>query len=224
MFERMDQYLVDWLRDATGGAAITIGPPVATPSEPEVNLHLLDLLAAEPTQGPRRHPLQLLLRYLVTVQAPDAAEEHALLGRTAFAALEHPKIQPEFTRIESELWRAFGVSPRPAFFLRAPVSMLDTTPLAPAVSAAPEVRVGAVVPLRGTLVTPGGRPISQATVMLPELRQATKTDERGGFVFPSVPPEPSVKRLKIRAKGKEQEVEASLSDLPLIVEFNPGES
>ncbi len=221
MIETVDRYLVDWLSDATNGTRVALAPPSTNGSPEALNLHLLDLLPTEPIQSRRRHPLQVLLRYLVTATASDVTQSHALLGQAAVAALEHPEIDPEFKEIGSDVWRAFSVLPQPGFFLRAPLSIADTQPGLPTVSQQPEVVLGSLVVLHGKLVGPGQRVIPRATISLPELNQSTKTDDHGDFTFPGVSSKPERKHLRIHAKGQEQDVEISILDRPLIVEFEP---
>jgi hypothetical protein len=222
MLDDVDRFLAEWLAEATGGAQIEIAPPSASSSHAVLSLHLLDLLPSEPTSGPRRHPLQLSLRYLVSAHAAQASEAHALLGRAAFAALEHPQIQPEFKVIDSDLWRAFGVAPQPGFFLRVPVGLVEPVSEAPPVRFPAEIRVGGIRALRGRVVGPARERLARATVTLPDLNLVTETDENGEFSFPGIPSEPSVRRLGVAARGRQSETEVSLSADPLIVGFTPG--
>jgi hypothetical protein len=136
--------------------------------------------------------------------------------------LEHPQIYPEFQVIDCDLWRAFGVAPRPGFFLCVPVGLVESVPEAPPVRFPSEIRVGGIRALRGRVVGPAQERLARATVTLPDLHLATETDENGEFCFPGVPSEPAVGRLRIEASGRQSETEVSFSADPLIVGFTPG--
>ncbi len=65
-------------------------------------------------------------------------------------------------------------------------------------------------------------PLAAATVELPSLQLAVTTDWRGRFAFPPVPADPPVKRLVVRARGRELAVDADLAaEAPLTIRFAP---
>jgi hypothetical protein len=222
MFDETDRLLSDWISGDVDHVEVVIGAPTSSGSTPRVFLHLLNLLPAEPVAGPRLHPLQLRLEYLVCVDAPTVQEAHALLGRLAFNALQATHIQPVFRPIDGGLWQGLGIAPRPGFFIQAPVRLTDERQRAPRVEAPPEVAIGALVPLDGKVVGSDGRALAEARVSLPRLGLSAITDRSGGFRFSAVPSQTGLIRLLIESDHQRAELEVSLADSPLVVAFSPG--
>lgn len=223
MIQAVDDQLFDWLCGVAGDNSVTLSCPSPDRDELTLHLYLMDILPTEPTAGERRHPLQLLLRYLITTCGGEPTDAHALLSQAAAAALEHPKFEAEFVEIAGPLWAAFNVAPRPGFFLKVPVRFTGSQPDIPVIKKPPEVNLGSIVPLRGRLIGASNVRIARATISLPELNQSTKTDDNGEFAFPGVASNPKRKKLVVDVKGRKQDVEVSILDEPLIVKFQPKE-
>ena len=77
--------------------------------------------------------LQFLNRYLVTVWGGSPEAERRLLGRLLVAAMDTREDELDLSAPSLELWRSFGVPPRPSFYLNVPVRLRRTRPAAPQV-------------------------------------------------------------------------------------------
>lgn len=122
--------------------------PRSINSELTINLSLLGLLPERPVATHERGRLQARLHYLVTVNGGGVLERHALLGRLMFAAMEQQAFQAILEPIQPEWWSALGVSPRPAFWVHAPVHFDKAVPSAPKVLEPPVVDVVAWQPAK----------------------------------------------------------------------------
>ena len=98
-----------------------------------MGLYLLALAGAPPPRTRARTPLQFNLRYLVTTWSPQRQEEHRLLGKLLFAALEREDLEVDLTPLPGELWTALGIRPRPAFVLEVQARRDRPEPRAPRV-------------------------------------------------------------------------------------------
>jgi hypothetical protein len=120
MIDEVDRSLREWIGTVLGDSPVSLTPPAAEEKD-GVTLYLLDLLEGPAPRERRSQPLQLKVRYLITVAADPPEEAHRRLGELAFAALESPDFEVELGALPVSLWQAFGVPPRPAFLLRVPV-------------------------------------------------------------------------------------------------------
>jgi hypothetical protein len=120
MIDEVDRSLREWIATVLGDIPISLSPPEGEEKD-GVKLYLLDLLEGPAPRERRNQALQLKARYLITVAADAPEEAHRRLGELAFAALESPDFEVELGALPTSLWQAFGVKPRPAFFLRVPV-------------------------------------------------------------------------------------------------------
>jgi hypothetical protein len=222
----VDQRLQDWVGSVLAGASVTLSAPVDEATGPLVGLYLLDLHPSRLAEGPRRLPLQILLRYLVTTCAERLEEAHAMLGSLVFAAMEQPEFEVDLEPVPAELWTAFGVLPRPAFRLRIPLRLVRPQEDVRLVKTPLEVRGAPIVSMDGVLMGPNEIPIANAQVKLPDCQLATRTDSKGRFSFAAVPGGSTVRRFLIRAFGRDfaVDVERRTGDqAPLIIHINPGE-
>src|SRR5262249_35963769 len=151
-----------------------------------------------PARGTRRPPLQVLLRYLVTVGGADAWEVHGRLGDLLFAAMEHPDYEVELSSVDPSAWTALGMAMQPSFVLAVPVR--KAVPEAPAtpVKGPLDVRGSTVSHLDGVVLGPGDVPIPDAYIEIPALGVAVRSDTRGRFRFAAVPSGPGPYQLRVR--------------------------
>jgi hypothetical protein len=80
-----------------------------------------------------------------------------------------------------------------------------------------------LVSLEGVILGPEDVPISGASVELVDLETTTRTDSRGAFVFEAVPSEPPPRRLLVRVKGKETDIDLDalpFGDEPLVIRID----
>lgn len=204
MIQEADAQVSAWI-GGVAGAPVWLERPRDHGEEKGVGLYLLELGEQPPAREGRQAPLQIQLRYLVTTWAGSAEEEHRILGRLVFAALERTDWQVALRSLAPETWAALGVPPRPAFVLQVPLRVERPAPIARRVRSPLLVHVVASVPFAGRVVGPGDLPVAGARVELPSLSAAAETDWDGRFLFPKVPAEPRTKRIRVLAKGTVQE-------------------
>jgi len=202
MIEEVDQRLKAWVGEVSGELPVSFAVPDRSPREPGVSLYLLELCAAPPARSVRRVPLQFSVCYLITVTAQTPELAHHTLSELVFSALETPDFEVDLGTIPLELWTALGVPPQPAFRLRLPVRRERAEPSVRRVSFPLVTHLTPNEALLGRVVGPGDVPIPGALVDLPALKLSTRTDARGCFRFPLVPPRESLGRLEVRAKGE----------------------
>ncbi|MBN1206807.1 MAG: carboxypeptidase regulatory-like domain-containing protein [Myxococcaceae bacterium] len=202
MIHEVDQRLKAWVGELVGDTPVSLAVPDRSTLENGVSLYLLELGAAPPARSVRRVPLQFSVCYLITVGAETPERAHQLLGELVFAALETPDFEVELAPVPLELWAALGVSPRPGFRLRLPVRRERAEPRFQRVRFPLITQTLPNEALLGRVVGPGDVPIPGALVELPALKLSTRTDARGSFRFPLVPPREAIGRLEVRAKGE----------------------
>ncbi|XXF77107.1 carboxypeptidase regulatory-like domain-containing protein [Myxococcaceae bacterium GXIMD 01537] len=203
MIDLVDQRLKAWTGRVLGEVPVSLAAPDPRSVENGVCLYLLELGSLPPPRTEKRPPLQLAACYLVTVGAESPERAHFLLGELAFAAMDEKDFEVDLTPVPVAVWTGLGVLPRPSFRLRVPVRRERAMP------AVPRVRLPLVAhalpisdSLAGVVVGPGDVPVPGALVELPSLRLSTRTDARGTFRFPSVPPASTLGRLEVRARGE----------------------
>jgi hypothetical protein len=202
MIDEIDQRLKAWVGEVSGEVPVSLKVPERSTREPGVSLYLLELCSAPPARSVRRAPLQFSVSYLITVTAETPERAHQTLGELVFSALETPDFEVDLGAIPLELWTALGMPPQPAFRVRLQVRRERAEPNVRRVSFP---LVSHMIPneaLLGRVVGPGDVPIPGALVDLPALKLSTRTDARGCFRFPLVPPLESIGRLEVRAKGE----------------------
>ncbi len=214
MIERVDQALLSWAGQVLPSVELRLSAPAESADPPCVHLYLMGIRPAPPSQQVRRAPLAVTLQYLVTVAASDPAEAHRCFGELLFAAMSHERFEVDLEALTPEMWRAFGVAPRPGFVLRTPLQ-LERPQQLQRVTGYPQVRPVPAVPFVGILLGPGDLPLAGACVTLAELGINTTTDNDGRFRFPAVLPGAAAKRLRIQAKGLDIETAALPTADPL---------
>jgi hypothetical protein len=203
---------------------------LALPSTGEdvgINLYLLDFEQEPLPRGAAKPPLQVALRYLITVSGDDTAEAHRQLWTLLVDAVG--RAEPNSWAVEREappleLWRALGLAPRPSFVLRVQARHeWEQLPPGRRVEKR-EFKGGPVRTLSGVVFAPPGQtPVAGAVVDLPALGQTVETDGRGRFLFAAVPGgDFRPKKLVVRARGIQQNVDvpADAGIGPLVIELN----
>jgi Pvc16 N-terminal domain len=229
MIEKADQQIKDWINSVVTGTVVVFGLPDQAATETQIALYLMDISQGNIARVNKRPPLQIFLRYLVTVWAPRPEDAHRLLGELIFAALEKPeKEAPEFEVLTEplpvEAWAVLGVAPQPSFFLRVPLRRERPEPKAPLVRAPVVIHPSLMRPLTGVVYGPEKMPIMGARVEFTALGLVTRTNEQGRFHFTGVPTTVPLK-LSVQAKGQRQEVDlpntsAARGDEPLEIRLH----
>jgi hypothetical protein len=225
VIDEADQQVKKWLEEVAGRAPVWLASGQPAPGASAVALHLLSFADAPAPRGLRQTPLQIRLRYLILVWDQTPEDEHRVLGKLLFAALEHAEWEVDVAPIALPLWQALGVAPRPAFALLVPLASQRVVPQAPLVGTAPRFRVVPGVPLRGRLLAGSDAPLAAARVELPALGAATETDADGNFSFGLVPRGASKQQLRVKARGDVQDftVEVGPAAGPVTIKFRPPE-
>jgi uncharacterized protein DUF4255 len=225
LIEQVDQRLRDWISNLLGITDISLAPPGESQAGRHINLYLLEVIPTLTTQKVKRPPLQLTLRYLLTVHFDDPTEAHRLLGDLIFAAMEQTDFQVEYDALPLSAWPSLNAVPQPSLILNVPLLKERPEPEIKPVRKAIFHAVP-VVSLDGTVVGPEDMPLFGASVELPDLQLYTLTDPDGRFHFTAVPGEPSAKTLRVRAKGREMTVQVSPNSesSPLVIHFDLSES
>ena len=94
MIEDVDQRLKDWVGTVLTDTAVSLSAPIDQGAEPLVGLYLLDMHPSPPAKGPRRRPLQILLRYLVTTSAEHPEEAKPMYSSDRRKQCPHHKPMP----------------------------------------------------------------------------------------------------------------------------------
>ena len=211
MINRVDERLEAWVSAALGKEKVPVGFAAPAAGKKGVSLLLLEVLPTPVLRTPKRPPLQLTLRYLVTVSAEDPAEAHRVLGDLAFAAMDNPDFDVEVEPLPSPVWLALGLPQRPGFVIRLPLRKERPEPAVRRVQLPLVLRNAPMRPWTGRVVGPGDFPIVAAHVESPQLGQSVETNLEGRFAFPGVPVGMPMKRLRIRAKGLVMDVDVTVA-------------
>jgi hypothetical protein len=223
VIEGADVRLADWAGAVAGtGVEVALTAPANGRSGAGVSLFLMDMVSLQPMRGQRRAPLQLALRYLVTAWAGDPAAEHRLLGQLVAAAMQEEGFEVLLAPTSPETWLALGVAPRPAFVLQVPVRQLRPEPAVPRVRGPLVVQGVALAPLSGIVLGPGDVPVASARVEVPSANAAAETGPDGRFRFPNLPVEPRQKLVRVRARGRQLDVEIAQPEdsSPVVIHFD----
>lgn len=223
MIEEVDQKVAHWASILLDRVRVDHEPPrpEAAAEGATVHLYLMDLRRVPAVPGHARPPRRLMLRYLVTTTASKPSEAHRMLGELAFAALDSADFELEDAPLPLELWRSFGVPPRPAFVLQVPVDRRPPSRRGPLVEKPLELGVESFSLLRGQVLGPRDLPMAGARVAIPSLGRSTETDNQGRFVFDAL--SSRVKRLRVEVKGSELELDADPGGEPLLIRWQPME-
>jgi len=224
-FDAILKGIEEWVRSVEP-MNLSFAAPIPA-AERHVSLFLLDVISAPNMgagSGDRTPPFQVLLRYLVSVVTDDPIESQRLLCALIFSAQARSEFEVELSSVSVDLWRAFDVSPRPAFLLRVPLRLEREEISVPRVRQAPELRHRRLRRLQGVVMGPGDLPVVDARVELPAARLVTQTDSRGRFFFAGVPSESRATAFRVQAKSRELVGNLELPEREedsLIIQFNP---
>ena len=200
--------LSEWAKQVTQVADVSQEPPETSSCALGVSVYLLDVVRKPPLRGPRRPPLQVWLRYLVSASGQEPTAVHHTLHQLVFAALARPDLEVEETPVPAQLWSALGTVPRPAFVLRYPLRVEQHELSVPLVRQANLRPIVASPTLHGRLLVPHAGPagetigLAAARVEAPGTRRSATTDHSGYFRLENVLPDADGSiRLRVQAKG-----------------------
>ena len=211
--DQVTEHLCAWAKEVTDGAPVSLAPPTAPPEALQVHVFLLDVVRKPVLRGPDQPPLQVQLRYLVSVWGPDPAAAHHALHQLVFDALARPDLEVDETPPPAALWSALGAVPRPAFTLRVRLQVERYEPMVPLVRRAETHVEAALATLHGRLLVPSAgstdetMALSGARVEVVGTRNSALSDQSGHFRLDNVlPGEDGTLRLAVQAKGRRTEV------------------
>ncbi len=134
MIEQVDDQLRDWVANVVGHVPVSLELPGNWQTDGQgISLYLLELVEYPSLRGAQVPPLQLSLRYLLTTWARELETAHHWLGQLVFAAMAQPGFDVELGPVPAATWSAFGLAPRPSFFLRVPLRQERPSPAMPTV-------------------------------------------------------------------------------------------
>jgi len=211
MIDTIDQLLRKWVGYVAGDVAISLSFEEKLETDLSISLCLMDILSMPMYGQGRRLPLQVRLRYLVSTEANDIEKAHQILGKLLFSAMEKPEFEVDLESVNMAVWQAFGIAPRPAFYLSLPmrVERKDTTKL---ISTSPELVYRKMRDLDGVVMGSGNIPIPNGRIKLADMGRSVTADEQGCFHLASIPDKPTKRQFFISAKGQDFEIEATLPE------------
>lgn len=230
MLDETSRTVIDWASRVAGDAEPSLALPDSPVQAPHVSLLLIEFADHPPLRGNGRPPLQFIARYLVTVTAPETEDAHRILGELLFAALESATFDAELRAIDPPLWRAFGVTPRPAFVLSVPVRRARPEERPPQVRQPITIETTTPRVVEGVVVGPGEVPVPDARVELlgpgggGDARSAS-TDSSGHFRM-TVGFTTELQQLRVSAKNASMTTrygDAVGSDGRIRLRFDPAE-
>jgi hypothetical protein len=216
MLEQTDQRLIDWAKEVTDNAKISLNEPQA--AEEGITLHLMEIVPVPPARGLKRPPIQLQLRYLVTARADKPEKAHAWLDKLIVAAMDTEDFEVEAMPVSS--WLAYDMPPRAAFVLKVLARQERLEPPVKFVTKPLVTHIVNAVSMQGVILAPNDVPIGGASVEITKLNLYAISDDNGVFRFPRLPNQPDGVELKIRAKGREQTIRVEQITSPVVINFN----
>lgn len=203
---------------------VSLAPPSAEVTgggPPQVRAYLIGLAPAPPTRE-RIPPLQFWARYLITTWGDTPADEHRLLGRLVMAALHDRDQELDLAPPHHDVWRSFGVAPRPAFSLQVPVRVERAVKAAPPVLKPVILRPVPATTMVGRVLGQNDIPIAGAIVKHVQLDVTSRTNRQGLFRFGMVPAADESQTITVYAKGKHMSFGVRPADWrgePMIIRF-----
>lgn len=223
MIDLVDRKLASWIRSIVGETEVVLGAPRIDGGPQGVCLYLMEIINTPPSRT-ERPPLQITLRYLVTVWTGAPESEHDILGKLIFAALENREIEVEQEPLPPHLWIAFGMAPRPSFTIRVPCRRERDWKVAPPVRFAPTLEYTRLRSMTGRVVGPESIPLSGVRVEMPEFHLTTRTDSTGFFLFAGIPVEPAEKWVELRVNDSVMRQKVRIpNDQPLEIQLQEKE-
>ena len=211
-----DEALCRWVKSVITTESIAFGAPTAAASGSAVNAYLLIFAPAASHGMQSDTPMQLLLRYLITVWAESPEREHELLTKLAFGALQQSDFQVGFEALPDSLWSAFAITPRPCFFITVPVMQFRATTPVRLVEKPLITHPAFRGIIAGRVVDGKGEPVPNARITLPPLFDGAVSEAGGKFVFRNIPAELTYKQIgsafKVTVNGREREVSVVQDD------------
>ncbi|NIM94254.1 MAG: DUF4255 domain-containing protein [Anaerolineales bacterium] len=223
MVDRVDERIREWAESELDGIEVSLDPPDPSRDGPGISIYLFQLVPAPPARGTKRPPLQINLRYLVTTYSETRGDAHRMLGELAFAAMANPEFEVELDPLGPDVWLAFGINPLPSFILSVPLRKEQPEPDTKLVYKPLVVKTAAVISLHGLVLGPEDIPLPSARIEIPHLQVSERTDREGRFCFLSVPSEPRMKLLRVKAKGKQLDIEVdqpTSKEEPFVIRFD----
>ncbi|MGR6320440.1 carboxypeptidase regulatory-like domain-containing protein [Micromonospora soli] len=211
-----------WLAGAAG-APVPVGPPRDDP-DGGLTVWPLELRPARQTvpSGAAREPYRFVVRLLVAGTGPDALPA---LDRVLAAAAAAGEPEVVLAAGDPELWRAFGVPPRPALLLDVPAQLARPLPAAPPVLQPLRLRQLAMRTLDGQVVGPQRQPLAAMRVEVVGTPYATETDHAGRFRLVGLPHDPEApdRPVRVRLVGRGRTLTADLdpADPDLVIVCAP---
>jgi len=208
VIEQADRRLTEWVSTVAGpDVRVVLTAPSDEHQGTGVSLFLMDLVSLPPMRGERRAPLQMALRFVVTAWAEEPLAEHRLLGALVAAAMQEEGFEVQLTPLPPTAWTALGAAPRPSFVLQVPVRQARPEPAVPRVRGPLSMQGVGLEPMSGVVLGPGDVPVANARVEVPAAEAVAETDPQGRFRFPALPVEPHRKLVRVRARGRQLDVE-----------------
>jgi hypothetical protein len=126
MISSVFEHMKIWVCETLGEVDVIPEPPqlLGNPdNKRSVSVYLKDV-GESPSSGTllKMDRLQVQLTFLVTANGKTLLEACDDLVKLAFAAMLEKNMEIVLTPMTAEEWSAFGVVPRPSFFLRLPLN------------------------------------------------------------------------------------------------------
>ncbi len=199
MIEGGDANLLAWLKPLAGDTVISLEPPpVAPPQTLAINAYLFEIdrpAAVTPVRSPL---IELRLGYLVSVGG-EASAAHALLGTIVADALASGRFEIELGATVTSTWAALSRAPAPACIVRVTVTRDRGLPVAPRVTAPPNLQMSGLHVLTGRVQSADGHPIVDAVLEIAALGRSASTAPDGTFSLGAVPRDVAI-TITARAK------------------------
>lgn len=160
-----------------------------------------------------REPFRFTVRHLLAAGGAGSLPQLDRILAAAVAAGE-PDVLLEAG--DPQLWRAFGVPPRPALLLDVPAQIAFAVPSAPPVRHPLRIQHVARRTLAGQVVGPGDVPLAAMRVEVAGTSHTTHTDAQGRFSVPGVP-DTGEARLRLVGRGHVLTVVVDPAEADLVV-------
>ncbi|MEH1055585.1 carboxypeptidase-like regulatory domain-containing protein [Micromonospora sp. CPCC 206171] len=213
--------LAAWLATAAG-EVVPVGPPADGEPADGLTVWPLELRPGRQTRGTgNREPYRFTVRYLLSAAGPAALPR---LDRVLAAAVVDGEPEVLLEAGDPELWRAFGVPPRPALLIDVPAQVARPLPAAPPVLHPLRLRQLPMRTLDGRVVGPQEQPLAAMRVELVGTAQATQTDPAGRFRLTGVPDDPEQPgpvRLRLVGRGHTLTADVDPADTDLVIVCEP---